>query len=125
MKQQLIQTELEQLAALAGVSSCGLVEVQAGMAWCSAGDATLATVTESATDYWRLTLRQSETFGPLGELRAQVVMHANARVTSVGCPGGLLLVCVSEEPDRVDWPAWKAGVARLRQVLAPVVAPAA
>jgi hypothetical protein len=123
MKQQEIQTELEQMATLAGVSSCGLVEVEAGMVWCSAGDASLATVTESATDYWRLTLRRSETFGPLGDLRAQVMLHANARVTSVGCPDGLLLVCVSDEPDRVDWAAWKARVARLHQVLAPAAAP--
>jgi hypothetical protein len=45
------------------------------------------------------------------------MMHAKARVTSVACPSDLLLVCVSHEPDAVDWPIWKTHLRTLHELL--------
>jgi hypothetical protein len=112
-----IQLQVQTIAVLQGLVGCSLVDVQAGMTWCSAGRPDTVAMAEAATDYWRLTQRHTGTFQNLGDLRAQVMMHAQARVTSVACPPDLLLVCVSHEPDTVDWPAWKSHLRTLHDIL--------
>lgn len=105
------------MARLAGVLGASLVDLDAGLPWCSEGPADIVRMAEAATDYWRLTLRHGPTFEELGGLRVQVLIHARGRITSVACPPGLLLVTISAEPDSVDWAAWKAGVARVHAAL--------
>jgi hypothetical protein len=88
-----------------GLLACALVDIDTGMVVHSAGDAD--PIAEAASDYWRLFRRQRPLLSTLGEARAQVLIHDKARLTLTACGKGLLLVCLSGEPDRVDWPAWK------------------
>jgi hypothetical protein len=107
-------TLLDAMAALDGMVACALVERDTGMVWHCAGHADGVLLAEAASDYWRLCGRQDTAFAPLGPLRAQVAIHADARLTLVGCGEGLLLVAISREPDRVDWQRWKQAVGALQ-----------
>jgi predicted regulator of Ras-like GTPase activity (Roadblock/LC7/MglB family) len=116
---QALEAELDSLAQLPGMRGCAVIDTDAGMAWHTAGDAQLLQpIAEAASDYWRLFLRRRGDFEGLGEIRALVVMHAKGRITLAGCGEQLLLVCLSHEPDRVDWNRWKAGVGSLQKVVA-------
>jgi hypothetical protein len=119
INERVLVAALERLAAMPGLLGCTVVDGDTGMPWGATGSfPELAAVCESAWDYWRLACRRRE-YASLGELRAIVVMHAQGRVTLVGCGEGLLLVTLSREPDAVDWPRWKGAVGRFMQVLAP------
>lgn len=119
MKTERMERELEAIAAMPGMTGCAVIDTEGGMAWHTAGSAaTVQSLAEAASDYWRMFLRRRGDFGDLGELRALVVMHAHGRLTLAACGEQLLLVCLSAEPDRVDWPAWKARVGALQQAVA-------
>ena len=121
MKRHALEQALEALAALPGVLGCAVVDTDGGMAWQTAGpDPVLQPLAEAASDYWRMFLRRRGDFAVLGDIRALVVMHQRGRLTLAGCGEQLLLVCLSAEPDRVDWTAWKARVARLQQAVAAI-----
>ena len=114
-----MEREVDAMAAMDGIAGCAVVDTQAGMAWYTAGPAdTLQPLAEAASDYWRMFLRRRDDFRGLGEIRALVVMHAEGRLTLAGCGEQLLLICLSSEPDRVDWRAWKARVGALQQAVA-------
>lgn len=115
MRSQVLAGLLERIAALPGMVGCAVVDVDTGMAWETAGDAArVQHACEAASDYWRLYLRNKHEYALLlGELAAQVMVHAQGRVTIVPCKQSLLLVCLSHEPDRVDWRAWKSMLAEL------------
>jgi hypothetical protein len=106
---------LEAMAVLDGMATCALVDAQTGMVLDAAGAQEHATVAEAATDYWRMCHRQAPAFGSLGGLRVLVAIHERFRLTVLPCGAGLLLVCVSEEPDRVDWNRWRVLVGHLQQ----------
>ncbi|RYY92405.1 MAG: hypothetical protein EOO24_29155 [Comamonadaceae bacterium] len=113
-----IERQIEAIAGLPGVVGCALVEIEGGLTWCSAGGPDIMKLAEAATDYWRLTQRHGPLLqSVLGDLRAQTFIHSEARITSVACPQGLLLVTVSGEPDAVDWRLWKACVGLLHAVV--------
>ena len=114
MTPEALRAALEAMAAQAGVAACALVELETGMAWQAAGRADFLPLAEAASDYWRYGRRQHRTFEALGAVRAQVVIHERGRLTIVPCGLGLLLVLLTEEPDRVDWPAWKRAAAALQ-----------
>jgi hypothetical protein len=109
-----LERKLAAIAAMDGLIGCALVDAETGMAWTSAGGDDMQQICEAASDYWRLYMRHAKHYRSVGELRVQVLIHATGRITIVRCAGSLLLVCVSHEPDRVDWTRWKAMVAGLR-----------
>lgn len=112
-----IEREVAALTALPGVRGAALLDLEGGLPWAAGGEAAALLMAEAASDHWRLTLRHGSTFGALGALRTQVLIHAEGRLTLVACPLNLLLVTVSAEPDTVDWRHWKSGVGRLHAVL--------
>ena len=119
MKRLDLECGVDAIARMEGIAGCAVVDMEAGMAWHVAGAAeALQPLAEAASDYWRLFLRRKDDFHGLGDIRALVVMHAAGRLTLAGCGRDLLLVCLSREPDRVDWPAWKARVGALQQAVA-------
>lgn len=109
---------LARMAGLRGLRSCAVVDAETGMVWHAAGDAEGLALAEAASDYWRLCARQ-RVFEALGPARAQVAIHERLRLTIVACGRGLLLVAVSDEPDRVEWPRWKATAGELQRALGP------
>lgn len=113
-----LQTHLLTIQRLDGMIGCAVVDMDTGMTWESTGGDEVQHLCECATDFWRLQLRNATHYALLGELAAQVLMHAKGRITLVRCPGSLLLVCISAEPDHVDWPRWKALVHQLNQLAA-------
>ncbi len=112
-----IEREVGTVAAVPGVRGAALLDLEGGLPWATSGDAASLLMAEAASDHWRLTLRHGRTFGELGTLRTQVLIHADGRLTLVACPLNLLLVTVSAEPDAVDWRHWKSCVGRLHAVL--------
>jgi predicted regulator of Ras-like GTPase activity (Roadblock/LC7/MglB family) len=119
MKSDRMQRELEAMAAMHGVIGCAVIDTDGGMAWHTAGAAeAVQPMAEAASDYWRMFLRRRGDFGALGEIRALVVMHARGRLTLAACGAQLLLVSLTDEPDTVDWRAWKARVGALQQAVA-------
>lgn len=113
MSAQSLQPELQAIAEMDGLSACAVVDAATGMVLQSAGPLDQIPVAEAATDYWRMCGRQAAAFGRLGDLRVLVAIHQRARLTILPCGPGLLLVCVSEENDRVDWNRWRGLVGRL------------
>jgi hypothetical protein len=119
MNQQALREQLEAMAVLDSVQGCAVVDLDNGMVWQHAGALPqLQALVESCCDYWRLAHRRKNDFAPLGDMRALVAIHGKARVTLVGCGTGLLLVTLSDEPDRMNWQRWTAQVHALRKLLA-------
>lgn len=110
--------QLHALADSVGLLACALVDIDTGMVLACAGDADV--IAEAASDYWRLFRRQRPLLAALGEARAQVLIHERGRITLTACGGGLLLVSLSAEPDRVDWLGWKQGVGGLQKAVARI-----
>jgi hypothetical protein len=54
----------------------------------------------------------------MGGLVAQVVIHAEGRLTLIGCGRSLVLATLSREPDRVPWADWKQLAIELRGLAA-------
>lgn len=117
MNRERLEREVQSIASLPGIRCCALIEADGGLPWCGSGPTELLALTEAAVDHWRLTVRNAGAFAPLGSLRSQVLMHALGRVTLVACPGQLLLVTISAEPNGADWARWKAGVQQLHTTL--------
>lgn len=115
-----LEQVLQSMGALPGMTGCAMVDAETGMAWKTAGGHDIQVLCEAASDYWRLHTRSAGHYAPLGELAAQVLIHTRGRITIVGCGGTLLNVCVSKEPDAVDWSRWKALVADLRTLAASI-----
>ena len=118
MKAQALSDLLEQFASLNGLMGCAVLDAETGMAWKAAGDArSVQSVCEAATDYWRLHRRQEREFDSvLGPLVMQMIFHSRGRVTIVPCSTSLLFVCLTREPDKVDWSAWKQKLAELKNL---------
>lgn len=101
---EILRAEMDAIAAMPGLQGCALVEIDAGMVWHAAGDiADVQKIAEASSDYWRLYQRQRVHFEHLGELRAQVLMHSQVRITMLPCGKGTLLIALSREQDAVDW----------------------
>ena len=110
-----VERLLGELAGEPGLIACGVVDVETGMVYHGAGDGEQVPLIEAASDYWRLAQRhRAVSHAALGPTRAQVLIHDRARLTLARCGEGLLLVCVSHEPDRVDWARWKRVVGALQ-----------
>jgi hypothetical protein len=104
MNAERLREELEQLALMPGLQGCALVEIDAGMVWHAAGKIPdVQEISEASSDYWRLYQRQKIHFEHLGELRAQVMMHREVRITMLPCGHGMLLIALSREQEPVDW----------------------
>lgn len=98
---------LREIVAQPGIRASALVELSTGMVVLWEGPADLLPVAEAASDYWRLCTRQEQVLGVLGPPLAQVLMHADTRVTIIPCGDGLLLVTLSKEGAPLDWERWK------------------
>lgn len=119
MNAQRLRHGLEQVAIMPGLQGCALVEIDAGMVWHTAGHIEdVQKVAEASSDYWRLYQRQKVHFEHLGELRAQVMMHQDVRITMLPCGPGMLLIALSREQDRVDWATLQTRALALRQLVA-------
>ena len=118
MNSQALQDQLLAICEIDGLIGCAVIDIDTGMALKAAGSDEVQLVCESASDFWRLHLRNAKHYSLLGGLTAQVLMHAKGRITMVRCPGSLLLVCISAEPDKVNWPRWKARLGELNQLVA-------
>lgn len=118
MKAQALSDLLDQFASLDGLMGCGVLDAETGMAWKTSGDAkSVQFVCEAATDYWRLHRRQQREFDSLlGPLVMQMIFHSRGRITIVQCTHSLLFVCLTREPDRVDWSLWKRKLADLKNL---------
>lgn len=115
MSHAALERELGALAQLPGLLGCALVDAATGMIWHAKGIAENdPSVGEAAIDFWRLSQRRATQFHALGELRAQVIIHASGRITLAACGPELVLVTLSAEPDRVAWDQWKTGLGKLR-----------
>ena len=118
MTQQALRSTLEAMAALPGVDSCALVEIDAGMVWHHAGQTDgVLTFAEAASDYWRLSGRLAEHFEVLGDLRASVMMHARGRITLLPCGNGMLLVALTRAKSGLDWAQWQDKARQLAQLV--------
>jgi hypothetical protein len=110
------QEGLESILALDGLRGCALVDQVSGMVLGAAGPAGTPAMAEAAVDHWRLQHRPERLLAH-GPVRAQITIHAEVRVTLTAGGAGFVLVCFSDEPDRVDWSAWKQRVGRLHASL--------
>lgn len=114
-----LREALEEVAHMPGLQGCALVEIDAGMVWHAAGQiADVQKIAEASSDYWRLYQRQKVYFEHLGELRAQVMMHREVRITMLPCGEGMLLIALSNERDPVDWARLQAKTQQLKQLVA-------
>lgn len=113
-----VRDSLRAIAAQPGIRGCALVDLATGMVLHGEGAPELVRIAEAASDYWRLCARQEDVFGVLGAPRAQVVIHAQGRVTIVRCGDGLLLVTLSHEHVPVDWNRWKHAAQALHPLAA-------
>jgi hypothetical protein len=119
MNARRLREGLEQVALMPGLQGCALVEIDAGMAWHAAGSIVdVQKIAEASSDYWRLYQRQKVHFEHLGELRAQVMMHLEVRITMLPCGPGMLLIALSREQDRVDWAQLQSRTQALKQLVA-------
>lgn len=119
MKSERLREALEQIAQLKGLQGCALVEIDAGMVWHTAGSIVdVNKIAEAASDYWRLYQRQRVYFEHLGELRAQVMMHRDVRITMLPCGQGMLLVALSSEQEAVDWVQLQSRTGQVKQLVA-------
>lgn len=117
--QRLLRDALDEVAGMHGLQGCALVEIDAGMVWHEAGSiADVQKIAEAASDYWRLYQRQRVHFEHLGELRAQVMMHSEVRITMLPCGQGMLLIALSRERDPVDWARLQRKAGDLKQLVA-------
>ena len=107
MKDAQARAGLRAVVAQPGIRASALVDLSTGMVLLWEGPAELLPVAEAASDYWRLCTRQEQVLGVLGPPLAQVLMHADTRVTIVPCGDGLLLVTLSKEGEAIDWDRWK------------------
>jgi hypothetical protein len=118
MNAQRLRNGLDQIALLSGIQGCSLVEIDAGMVWHTAGHIVDGQkIAEASSDYWRLYERQKVHFEHLGELRAQVMMHREVRITMLPCGSGMLLIALSREQERVDWAQLQDKAQALRQLV--------
>ena len=119
MKAQRLRGELEQFALMPGLQGCALVEIDTGMVWHAAGSiADVQKIAEASSDYWRLYQRQRIHFEHLGDLRAQVMMHREVRITMLPCGPGMLLIALSREQEPVDWARLQNKTLALKQMVA-------
>lgn len=119
MNARRLREGLEQVALMPGLQGCALVEIDTGMAWHAAGSIVdVQKIAEASSDYWRLYQRQKVHFEHLGELRAQVMMHHEVRITMLPCGPGMLLIALSREQDRVDWAQLQSRTQSLKQLVA-------
>ena len=108
MKAAALRQELAAMAAQPGIEGCALVDAEAGMVWCTAGQTEdMQVLSEAASDYWRLSQRLSRHFAVLGDLGASIIVHTMGRVTLLPCGSGMLLVSLSSEKARIDWNDWQ------------------
>jgi hypothetical protein len=113
-----LQDALHAICGLDGVIGCAVVDIETGMAWKTQGPEEVQQLCESASDFWRLHLRSAGHYALVGGLSAQVLIHTQGRITMVRCPGSLLLVCITAEPDRVNWSRWKSLLGDLHRLAA-------
>lgn len=119
MNAERLREALEDVACMPGLQGCALVEIDAGMVWHAAGQiADVQKIAEASSDYWRLYQRQKVYFEHLGELRAQVMMHREIRITMLPCGEGMLLIALSREQDPVDWAMLQAKTQDLKRLVA-------
>lgn len=118
MKAQALSDLLDQFALLDGLIGCAVLDAETGMAWKTSGNAkSVQFVCEAATDYWRLHQRQEGEFASLlGPLVMQMIFHSRGRITIAQCSKSLLFVCLTREPDKVDWRLWKQKFASLKNL---------
>lgn len=118
MSQAKLRDALNAMAALPGLEGCALVEIEAGMVWHHAGRIDgVQHLAEAASDYWRLYHRLAHQFHDLGELRAQVMMHAQGRLTLLPCGSGMLLVTLTRQQSGIDWNAWQEKTRELARLV--------
>jgi hypothetical protein len=111
MQASRLQAELTAMSAGTGLAGCALVDASTGLIWCSTGELqTTPLIAEAACDYWRLYLRNREYFQSMGEIRAQVLIHSEQRLTLVGFDPDLLLIAQSNENTRIDWRSWQVKI---------------
>jgi len=110
---------LQSILMLDGMQGCALVEQTSGMVVSAAGPLETSAMAEAAVDHWRLQTRPDRLRNH-GPVRVQVIIHSKARITLTVGGAGFVLVCFSDEPDRLNWAAWKQGVARLQASLEKV-----
>jgi hypothetical protein len=115
---QALQDQLLAICEIEGLIGCAVVDIDTGMALKASGSDEVQHLCECASDFWRLHSRNAKHYSLLGGLTAQVLIQTQGRVTMVRCPGSLLLVCVSSEPDKVNWSHWKARLGELNQLVA-------
>ena len=118
MMDEQVRAGLRAIVAQPGMRACSLVDLSTGMVLLWEGPAGLLPVAEAASDYWRLCNRQEQVLGVLGPPLAQVLMHADTRVTIVRCGEGVLLVTLSKEGQAVDWDRWKRSAKELEPIAA-------
>lgn len=107
--QALISQGLDEMTTLPGVEGCALVEIQTGMVWYSAGKVTeMQSISEAASDYWRLYTRLDNHFVKLGDMRAAAFMHTQGSLTLLPCGKGVLLVALTREKSTVNWTQWQS-----------------
>ena len=110
-----IDTLLRELVDQPGLIACALVDVETGMVCQCAGDGEQGAGAGAPRQLGRGPVRPGRVRPrALGPTRAQVLIHDRARLTLARCGEGLLLVCISHEPDRVDWLQWKQAVGSLQ-----------
>lgn len=97
--------ELARMATISGITGCALVEIEAGMVWCTGGRVPdVQNIAEAASDYWRLYLRSARHFASLGNLRGSLMWHEQGQLVLLPCGDGVLLVALAQGNGSVDWP---------------------
>ena len=113
-----LHTELKSMTEEVGICGCALLNASTGLLWCATGQLeNTPLIAEAACDYWRLYLRNREYFQDLGEIRAQILVHSQQRLTILGCGPDLLLVSLSDEKKVVDWKAWQTRVRNFQTIV--------
>jgi hypothetical protein len=114
------QMYINQIAAIAGVHGCALVEIASGMVWHTAGQLPeLERLGETAAEYWRLHDRLARNLATLGTPIVGMFAFTRGTLALEPCSKelGVLLIAVIDQ-GRMDWPAWTQRCAALKTHLA-------
>jgi hypothetical protein len=121
------QALINNIAAIAGVRGCALVETASGMVWHTAGQLPdLERLGETASEYWRLHDRLARNLQALGAPVVGLFAFTHGMLALEPCSNalGVLLVAVVDQ-GTMDWAQWQQRCIELKAHLAAQVGTAA
>lgn len=117
MNYQLLEFELNKVAASPGIISCALVAIDTGMICLSTShDVHFEVMAEGARDYWALQHRNGHIFETMGRVKNIFVQHAKGTICIQSCGKTMLLITLADS-SKMHWHDWVDTITALRNVV--------